>query len=305
MGTPETREFSVEVPGSRLDVYLGAQLPELSRAQCQKLIAEGHATVNEAPTRAGYRLRAGDTVRLTLAPPPPSHLVAEAIPLDIIYEDADLLVLNKAAGLTVHPAPGHPDGTLVNALLAHFPAVTAAGEADRPGIVHRLDKDTSGVMVAGKNTRAHSHLMRQFRAHTTTKVYIVLVRGRLSPERGVIRGAIGRDPAHRQRMAVVSHGREAMTRYKVLEYLPGHTLLEVTLETGRTHQIRVHLQAIGHTVAGDTTYGNKSEYCARQFLHAWKLGFELPSGGHREFTAPLAPDLEVALADLRGESATG
>jgi len=294
------RQFTVETPGSRLDVHLGGCLPELSRAAIQKLILAGLVTVNGQAGRAGYRLRQGDIIDVTLLPPEPSHLTAETIPLDIIYEDADVLVLNKPAGLTVHPAPGHPGGTLVNALLGYLPAVTDAGDPARPGIVHRLDKDTSGVMVAAKNARAHTQLMQQFKAHTVNKVYLVLVRGRLKPDRGVVQGAIGRDPANRQRMAVVARGREAVSHYTVIEHLAGYSLLEVKLETGRTHQIRVHLKAIGFPVIGDAKYGVAADFCPRQFVHAANLGFELPSSGeYREFSAPLAPDLEQALEVLR------
>ena len=293
-------QFTVETPGSRLDVHLGGCLPDLSRATIQKLISAGQVTVSGRAGRAGNRLRAGDVIEVSVPPPQPSYLTAEAIPLDIIYEDADVLVLNKPAGLTVHPAPGHPGGTLVNALLGHLPAVSEAGDPARPGIVHRLDKDTSGVMVAVKNAAAHTNLMRQFKDHRVHKIYLVLVRGRLKPERGVVQGAIGRDPGQRQRMAVVSRGREAVTHYTVLEYLAGYSLLEIKLETGRTHQIRVHLKAIGFPVVGDEKYGIPVDFCPRQFVHALKLGFELPSSGeYREFLAPLAPDLEQALEELR------
>ena len=296
-------QFTVETPGRRLDLYLVGCLPELSRAAVQKLIVAGLVTVNGQVERVGYRLRQSDAIQVTLLPPEPSHLTAETIPLDIIYEDTDVLVLNKPAGLTVHPAPGHPGGTLVNALLGYLPAVSDAGDPARPGIVHRLDKDTSGVMVAAKNARAHTHLMQQFQTHRVNKIYLVLVRGRLKPDRGVVQGAIGRDPANRQRMAVVAHGREAVSHYTVIEYLASYSLLEVKLETGRTHQIRVHLKAIGFPVIGDAKYGVPADFCPRQFVHAAKLGLELPSSGeYREFSAPLAPDLEHALDELRGRA---
>lgn len=292
--------FTVETPGSRLDVHIGVCLPELSRAVIQRLIAAGQVTVSGRAGRAGSRMRQGDVIDVCVPPPEPSYLTAEAIPLDILYEDADVLVLNKPAGLTVHPAPGHPNGTLVNALLGHLPAVSEAGDPARPGIVHRLDKDTSGVMVAVKNAKAHTNLMQQFRDHSIHKLYLVLVRGRLKPERGVVQGAIGRDPGQRQRMAVVTRGRDAVTHYTVLDYLSGYSLLEIKLETGRTHQIRVHLKAIGFPVVGDAKYGIPTDFCPRQFVHALQLGFKLPSSGeYREFTAPLAPDLERALEELR------
>lgn len=300
MAAGESCELTVDEAGARLDRYLADHLPELSRSRIQKLIAGEHLKVNGRAVRAALRLRCGDIITLNPPPPEPSALLPEPLPLDIIYEDDDLLVLNKPAGLTVHPAPGHRAHTLVNALLAYLPEMPDTGDAARPGIVHRLDKDTSGVMVAAKNAPAHTSLMAQFRERRVTKRYLVLVRGRLAPLRGTIEAAIGRDRANRQRMAVSEKGREAVTRYEVREYLGGGTLLEVSLETGRTHQIRVHLRAIGYPVLGDATYGVPSPYLERQFVHACCLGFRLPSSGeYREFRAALPPDLERALASLR------
>ncbi len=288
--------FVADKPGVRLDKFVGDRCPELSRTHAQKLIADGCITVNGQAVKASLRLSPGDSVNITILPPPPSPLSPEKIPLHIIYEDDDLLVVDKPAGLAVHPAPGHPGHTLVNAILSHYPHLADIGDSPRPGIVHRLDKDTSGVMLVAKNRVAQANLSEQFRGHTVVKAYLALVRGKLTPENGIIEAAIGRDPRHRQRMAVVSRGREARTEYRVIRYLDGFTLLEVMPATGRTHQIRVHLAAIGFPVVGDATYGVKSPHLSRQFLHACKLGFNLPSTGeYVEFESELPPDLEQAL----------
>jgi 23S rRNA pseudouridine1911/1915/1917 synthase len=297
-----TRQYSfvVDNAGVRLDKFVGESCPELSRTHAQKLIGDGCITVNGRPAKAGLKLRSGDKVDITIPPPPPSPLTPEEIPLRIIYEDDDLLVVDKPAGMTVHPAPGHPEHTLVNAILSHYPHLADIGDSLRPGIVHRLDKDTSGVMLVAKNRLAQANLAEQFKNRVVVKAYLVLVRGKLTPERGIIEAAIGRDPRHRQRMAVVSRGREAHTEYRVIRYLDGFTLIEVTPATGRTHQIRVHLAAIGYPVVGDATYGVKSPYLSRQFLHACKLGFRLPSTGeYVEFRSGLPPDLEQALREIR------
>jgi 23S rRNA pseudouridine1911/1915/1917 synthase len=232
-------------------------------------------------------------------PPSPGHPLAEPIPLTVIYEDADILVIDKPGGLTVHPAPGHPGHTLVNAILAHCPGLATSDEPVRPGIVHRLDKDTSGLMVVAKNDSAREYLVRQFKSRTVSKGYLVLVKGKLSPEKGIIEAPIGRDPHRRQRMAIVEAGKEAATRYQVRKYLDSYTLLEVTPLTGRTHQIRIHLSAIGYPVVGDSVYGMKSTHVNRQFIHAYRLGFRLPSTEqYREFTSLLPVDLEQALEHL-------
>lgn len=291
--------FVAEEAGSRLDKFVSEQCLELSRTHAQKLISDGDIKVNENVARASLRLEAGDRVDIIIPPTLPSELTPEAIPLNIIYEDDDLLVVNKPAGLTVHPAPGHPSHTLVNAILFHFPHLTEISSSLRPGIVHRLDKDTSGLMLVAKNKVAQDNLINQFRTRSVTKSYLVLVEGRLTPERGIIEAAIGRDPRNRKRMAVVSRGSEARTEYQVSKYTGNYTLLEITPETGRTHQIRVHLAAIGYPVVGDIVYGVKSSYLSRQFLHACRLGFRLPSSGeYVEFTAELPPDLAQALKKI-------
>ena len=294
------KSYSLTADGdARLDKYVCAQHPELSRTRVHKLIAEGNITVNGQLAKPGLRLNPGDRSELNVPPTPPQELKPEAIPLEILYEDDDLLVVDKPAGLTVHPAPGHPEHTLVNAILAHFPHLADIGDSLRPGVVHRLDKDTSGVMLVAKNSAAQADLARQFKSHSVTKAYLALVKGRLEPENGIIEADIGRDPRHRKRMAVVAEGREARTEYRVVKYIGGYTLLEIMPETGRTHQIRVHLAAIGFPVVGDKVYGVKSKYLARQFLHACRLGFKLPSTGqYVEFESELPPDLEKALEDI-------
>ena len=291
--------FAADKAGVRLDRFVGDSCPELSRTHAQKLIGDGYITVNGRVSKASLKLSIGDKVDIVIPPTPPSPLSPEEMPLNIIYEDDDLLVVDKPAGLTVHPAPGHPGHTLVNAILYHYPHLADISDSLRPGIVHRLDRDTSGVMLVAKNRVAQMNLVNQFRARSIVKAYLVLVKGKLTPDNGIIEAAIGRDPRNRQRMAVVSRGREARTGYRVLKYLGNYTLLEVMPETGRTHQIRVHLAAIGFPVVGDATYGVKSPYLSRQFLHASRLGFKLPSTGeYVEFESKLPPDLERALKDI-------
>jgi len=288
-------QFTVTRAGGRLDKYIVEECPQLSRSYAQRLIEEGYITVNGRASKSSLRLNIGDRVDVIIPPPAPTSLVPEEIPLTIIYEDDDLLVVDKPAGLAVHPAPGHPSHTLVNAILSHCPSIAVKGSV-RPGIVHRLDKDTSGLMMVAKNDAAQQSLSNQIKARSVVKRYLVLVHGRLSPERGIIEAPIGRDPSNRKRMAVVSTGREARTQYRVIRYLDSYTLLEVTLETGRTHQIRVHLSAIGFPVVGDEVYGRKSPHLKRQFVHACHLGFRLPSTGqYVEFSSKLPPDLEGAL----------
>jgi len=294
--------FTVDITGIRLDKYIAENCPGLSRTQAQKLIIDGNATVNDTVAKAGIKLNAGDRVSITIPPEKPVTLLPEAIPFDILYEDNDLIVLDKPAGLPVHPAPGHPGHTLVNALLAYVSALPDTGNSLRPGIVHRLDMDTSGVMLVAKNRIAQANLADQFKARSVTKVYLALVRGRLSPEQGAIEAPIGRDPRNRKRMAVVDEhrGRPARTGYRVIRYIHNCTLVEVKLETGRTHQIRVHFAAIGHPVMGDTTYGVASDFLSRQFLHSFRLGFSLPgTGEHVEFESSLPEDLEQALRNIR------
>jgi 23S rRNA pseudouridine1911/1915/1917 synthase len=305
MPPDETRSHSAPEDGPRLDRYLAETWPDLSRSRLQRLIADGFARVNGAPARCSYQVRQGDLLTVRIPAPSPLSLSPEDIPLRVIYEDGDLLVIDKPAGLVVHPAPGHPAGTLVNALLAHCPDLAGIGGVERPGIVHRLDKDTSGLMVVAKNERAHQSLTRQIKQRTVTKRYLALVHGELLPPQGTIDAPIGRDPRNRQRMAVVPDGRAASSAYTTLQRLGPYSLLEVQIHTGRTHQIRVHLAHVGRPVVGDPVYGRKGKGGAglpggqvlnRQFLHAAVLGFCLPSTGeYREFGCDLPADLRAVL----------
>jgi 23S rRNA pseudouridine1911/1915/1917 synthase len=293
--------FNVEKGGIRLDKYVSQVCSVLSRSQGQKLIEGKYVKVNGEGAKSSYLLEAGDKVEITIpAPLPPTDLVPEDIPLSVLYEDGDLLVVDKPAGMTVHPAAGNPQHTLVNAVLGRIPSL-AAGESTRPGIVHRLDKDTSGLILVAKNNQAHARLAEQFKNRSVVKIYQALVRGHITPQEGIIEGKIGRDPRVRKRMAVVSRGREARTEYKVLKYIGNYSLLEIRPKTGRTHQIRVHLAAIGFPVAGDAVYGGKTDILGRQFLHAYKLGFHLPSNGEwKEFTSELPQDLKDAMEKVSG-----
>jgi 23S rRNA pseudouridine1911/1915/1917 synthase len=292
-------DLTADDTGTRLDKFLAEKCPELSRTHAQKLIAEGLVSVNGQIARASLKLEAGNGIDFTIPAEAPSHLTPEDIPLHIIYEDNDLMVIDKPAGLAVHPAPGHPDHTLVNAVLYHLPELPQDEDSLRPGIVHRLDKDTSGLILVAKNRVAQANLSEQFKSRTVIKHYTVLVIGKLTPEKGIIEANIGRDPKHRQRMAVVDKGRDARTEYRVIRYIGGYSLLEIKPETGRTHQIRVHLAAIGFPVAGDLTYGTPSPHLQRQFLHAGRIRFKLPSTGEwAEFESPLPEDLTEALQKI-------
>jgi 23S rRNA pseudouridine1911/1915/1917 synthase len=296
----KTLRLTADRPGERLDVFLARQAAELSRSRARRLIDEGHVTVNGRPQRPSHPLEGGALVVATLDDAAVAPPAAEPIPLAIVYRDEDVIVVDKQAGLTVHPAPGHPGGTLVNALLALAPELAKVRDTMRPGIVHRLDKDTSGLLVVALSERARESLTRQLKERTVEKTYIALVEGVPRPEQGIIEAPIGRHPKHRKRMAVVAGGRDAETRYKVIETPGKCALLEVKPVTGRTHQIRVHLAAIGHPVIGDAVYGKRSELVGRQFLHAARLAFDLPSSGRlAEFESPLPPDLAAALAGAR------
>lgn len=295
------RTFTSQNDGERLDRFLAVQ-SGVTRTYAQRLIADGEVTVNGRPGKASYRVIAGDVVQADIAPSPLPSLTPQAFPLAVVYEDDDVLVVNKPAGLTVHPAPGRPDRTLVNALLAYRPEIGALNSDLRPGIVHRLDKDTSGLMVVAKHAAALGHLAQELKERRFTKKYLALVEGQLTPARGLVDAAIGRNPSHRQRMAVTTDGREAYTKYQVLQPFARHTLVEAQPVTGRTHQIRVHLAAIGHPVVGDTVYGTASPLVGRQFLHAYVLGFRLPVTQRPvEFTSSLPPDLQAALDRLAAE----
>ncbi len=300
---PETTELFADIAGERLDVFVARRMPSLTRARVQHLIAEGAVAVSDARAKASLRLESGQRVVVDVPAATPARAAPESITLDVIYEDADIVAVNKPPGMTVHPAPGHGSGTLVNAILAHCDDLSGIGGVMRPGIVHRLDRDTSGVILVAKNDAAHQALARQLKARTIEKAYLALVEGTPKPSEGVIDAPIARDRARRQRMAVVSGGREAVTAYRVVERFSGASLIEARPKTGRTHQIRVHLAAIGHPIVGDRVYGKRSPLVARQFLHALRIAFDHPRTGERvTLEAPLSPDLEAALVKLRTHS---
>ncbi|MDA0263667.1 MAG: RluA family pseudouridine synthase [Chloroflexi bacterium] len=292
--------FEVSKGESRLDQYLVGLDTGLTRSQLQRLIADGQALVNGTPAKPSYKVRSGDQVTLSVPPPRPAGVVAQDIPVNVVYQDQYLVVIDKPAGLAVHPGPGHPDSTLVNALLAMCPDIKGIGGEIRPGIVHRLDKDTSGLMMVAKTHEAHTDLSAQIKARRVTKGYLGLVEGKPTPSNGKVDAPIGRHPRRRTRMAVVVGGKEARTSYTVRESFREHSLLELYLETGRTHQIRVHMAHIGHPLVGDTTYGKASPLVDRHFLHAFHLGFNHPlSGEPLEFRSSLPPDLLPAIDALR------
>jgi 23S rRNA pseudouridine1911/1915/1917 synthase len=289
----------------RLDVFLTACMPEFSRSRIQGLIKDGFVKVDaETITKAGRDLEQGEQIEIRIPPPVPSGLVAEDIALDIIFENADLVVVNKPAGMVVHPSPGHDSGTLVHAALGHIPELEGIGGEERPGIVHRLDKDTSGLIVIAKNERAHRWLQEQFKSRKVEKNYLALVDGKPPTPAGRVEAPIGRNTTHRKLMAVVplDKGREAVSEYRTQESFPAHTLLEVHPITGRTHQIRIHLAFLGCPVVADKVYGKRKPTLdlARHFLHAYRLKIILPGETRtRLFEAALPTDLQMVLEDLR------
>lgn len=293
-GTPE-----------RLDKFLVEQLQEFSRSRIQGLIADGFVDVNgQAAKKAGQTIESGANITVRIPPPVPTDLVAEDIPLDILFENDDLLVINKPAGMVVHPAVGHTSGTLVNAVLGYDPEIEGIGGEERPGVVHRLDKETSGLIVLAKNERAHRWLQDQFRLRKVEKTYLSLVDGKPPTPTGRVEAYIGRDPSHRKKMAIVpeSRGREAISEYKTIESFNRHTLLEFYPLTGRTHQIRLHCAFLGCPIVGDEIYGRKKSTIeiGRHFLHAYRLKIILP--GEKEarfFEAPLPEELSAVLVSLR------
>lgn len=300
--SPTLRHFtaSPEDSGMRLDRFLGRECPTISRARLQEFIKAGHVLVNSSQAKPSLPLRSGDLVSLDIPEESaPSPLAPEQIPLDILYEDDALLVLNKPAGLVVHPGAGNREGTLANALLHHCPAVAVAGRTGRPGIVHRLDKETSGCILAVKTEASHLSLSKQFASREIDKTYLALVDGTLRMPHGKIDAPIGRHTIHRQKMAVVERGRDALTSYRLRAAHEGKSLVECHPLTGRTHQIRVHLKHLGHPVTGDPVYGRRGTH-TRHFLHAWKIAFTHPLTGKRmAFTAPLSDDFPAwALAAL-------
>jgi 23S rRNA pseudouridine1911/1915/1917 synthase len=305
----------------RLDAVVAAHLPDCSRSLAANLIGNQKVLVENQPKKPGYRVKSGEQILVRIPEPEPVEYKPEPIPLNILYQDSDIVVLNKQAGIVVHPAPGHGSGTLVNALLYHCPDLEGIGAEIRPGIVHRLDKDTSGTMVVAKNAQTLDGLARQFKARSVRKKYLALVYGELKKDAGTIDLPIGRHPVHRKQMSTTTRkGRKAETVWKVREQYPGIALLELTLKTGRTHQIRVHCAAMGHPIVGDPVYGpcksltkltknnfrlppaviNLLKKLPRQMLHAWQLAFNHPRTEERlSFESPLPQDMADLMAQLQ------
>lgn len=300
----ETFYFDEE-RSERLDKFLVTSLPEFSRARLQGLIADGFVLVNNVPAKkSGQLIENGFEIQVRIPPSAPSGLTGEDIPLDIIFENDDLIVVNKPAGMVVHPAAGHSSGTLVNAVLGYDPDLEGIGGEERPGLVHRLDKETSGLIVLAKNEQAHNWLQDQFRLRTVEKTYIALVDGKPPTPTGRVEAYIGRDPHHRKKMAIVSEkkGRQAISEYKTLESFKNHTLLEFHPLTGRTHQIRLHCLFLGCPIVGDSVYGKKNPTVDmnRHFLHAYRLKIILPNESEpRMFEADLPDELKNALEEVR------
>lgn len=310
----EIREFNIEYEeaGKRLDSFLSEKIEGFSRTYMQKLIDEGQCTVNYKTAKSNFKLRAGDKVRAVIPDPVPLEVEPEKIELDIVYEDDTLIVINKPQGMVVHPAHGNYSGTVVNALLSHcrslsdYNSLTGINGVMRPGIVHRIDKDTSGIIVVAKTNEAHLSLSEQLKEHSITRKYSALLEGRLKNDTGRVETLIGRNPKDRKQMSVVStNGKKAITHYRVLEWFQDNTLIEAVLETGRTHQIRVHMASLGHPVVGDTVYGYKKQRfdTKGQLLHARILGFVHPTRKeYMEFEAPLPDYFEKILTVLRSKS---
>ena len=277
-----TLQPNKEDAGQRVDAWLAANLEDVTRSAAQRLLEEGRVTCGGKALAKNYKLNGTETVEVCLPDPEPVDVLPQDIPLDVVYEDADVIVVNKPKGLVVHPAPGHPDGTLVNALLHHCgDSLSGIGGELRPGIVHRIDRDTSGLIIAAKNDSAHQKLTAQLQDHTLARIYHCIVTGNLREDSGTVNAPIGRHPVDRKKMAVVANGRPAVTHWTVLERFPGFTYVECRLETGRTHQIRVHMAHIGHPILGDTVYGNKKPVpgLQGQCLHAVGLRFLHPRTG--------------------------
>lgn len=295
----------VQNESQRLDHFLVQQLPEYSRSFLQGLIQAGHVRVDGSPaTKNGTRLDAPQLVEVTIPPSAPSELIPEQIDLDVIFENQDLLVINKPAGMVVHPSAGHHQGTLIHAVLAHAPDIEGVGGVQRPGLVHRLDKDTSGLIILAKNDSSHQYLQKQFKDRKVTKTYLALVDRHPPTPIGRVEAAIGRDPKNRQRMAILpdTKGKMAISEYKTIETFSAHSLLEVSILTGRTHQIRLHMAFLDCPVVGDNTYGQKrnSLPVSRQMLHAYKLGIALPGDTKQTvFEAPVPADFNKTLTELR------
>ena len=295
-------ELVVKEAGKRLDAYISSQKEEITRTTAQRLIEQGNILVNVKKQKVSYKVSAGDIIIIEEAQAKPIELKAQEIPIEVIYEDKDIIVVNKPKGMVVHPANGNPDGTLVNAIMAICKdSLSGIGGEIRPGIVHRLDKDTSGLLIVAKNDKAHVNMSEQIKNHEVKKTYIALVRGVVKENEATIDMPIGRNTSDRKKMAVVKNGKNAVTHIKVLKRYDKYTLLEVNIETGRTHQIRVHLAHIGYPIIGDYTYSNgKNEFgVIGQCLHAAKLEFKHPiTGAEMKLEAPLPEYFEIILQKL-------
>lgn len=296
-----------EDAGGRLDQFLSARVPDLTRSAAQRLLSEGQVAVNGVPAAKNHRLSQGETVTVTLPAPEETAVCAQNIPLDVVYEDDDVIVVNKPSGLVVHPAPGHPDGTLVNALLYHCgDSLSGVGGEKRPGIVHRIDRDTSGLIIAAKNDAAHQALSAQLSDHTLARTYECVVVGGMKGDSGTVDAPIGRHPTDRKKMAVTQkNSRRAVTHWEVVARYEGFTHVRCRLETGRTHQIRVHMAYLGHPILGDTVYGSKKAVpgLTGQCLHAVGLRFVHPRTGETvEARCPLPEEFENVLRRLRAQS---
>lgn len=285
----------------RIDKVLSQELVDYSRSQIQQWLKDERVMVNGTTVKANYKVKAGDQVTITVPEPTVLELTPENIPLEIVYEDEDVAVVNKPQGMVVHPSAGHPNGTLVNALLFHMQDLSSINDVIRPGIVHRIDKDTSGLLMIAKNDFAHESLAKQLKEKTSLRKYVALVHGVIPHEKGVIDAPIGRSKTDRKMQAVIEEGKPAVTHFQVLERFADFTLVELQLETGRTHQIRVHMKYIGYPLAGDPVYGPKKTLPGKgQFLHAQVLGFEHPrTGEFLTFTAPLPEVFQKTLEKLR------
>ena len=312
----ESHRLVVDAAGERVDIFLARTLPGLSRAMIQKLIARELVRLDGRPTKPGTRPRAGQVLEVEVPPPEPCGLEPEPMDLEVVFEDTHLIVINKPPGLVVHPAPGHARSTLVHGLLHHIPDLKGVGGTERPGIIHRLDKDTSGLIVAAKDDAAHQALCRAFKSRTVHKTYLALLLGDPSWEEREVTEPLARHPVHRKKMAVSPKGREARSLFRVQERLSGPLVLaRVVIKTGRTHQIRVHAAHLGHPVLGDPVYGSRSREKSlsagvrerikgvrRQMLHAWRLEFDHPLNGERlKFQAGLPQDMADLIAAVKGE----
>lgn len=298
----EILTLTADQPGERADALLARSVPDLTRSAAQRLLEEGAVTLAGKPVKKNYKTAPGDTLEVTLPDPEPVDVLPQNIPLDVVYEDVDVIVINKPVGMVVHPAPGHPDGTLVNALLYHCgDSLSGINGELRPGIVHRIDRDTSGLIIAAKNDKAHLALAAQLQDHSLARVYEAVAVGHFKEDAGTVDAPIGRHPVDRKKMAVTRDGRPAMTHWSVLGRYPGYTHVQCRLETGRTHQIRVHLASIGHPLLGDVVYGGRKPWpgLAGQCLHARKLKFVHPTTGELvELECPLPDWFEKVLRQI-------